>query len=195
MKIISIKNKTFKQFRNTKYYCDEDGNIYSDFSHKILKPLKRGQNNKQYLYIDINFGNGQKHYYIHKIVYETWIGEIPTGMNVLHKDDNALNNNFNNLYLGEQQQNIQDCINNNHRVGNTWVLTVFDKNINETITFCPAKKFIEYCGHPCKNGGVSRMFTRNWFKNRYEIIDYYQCKSLDIKEGVTTIPDECKEVE
>ena len=44
METISIKGKTFKQFKNTKYYCDEDGNIYSDFSHKILSPMKRGVN-------------------------------------------------------------------------------------------------------------------------------------------------------
>ena len=195
MKTISIKGIIFKQFKETKYYCDENGNIYSEFSRKILKPMLRGQKNKKYYYIDINFGDGQQHYPIHKIVYETWIGEIPNEMLVLHKDDNQLNNNFNNLYLGNQKDNIQDCQSNQHKVGNTWILTVYDKQIKETITFCPANKFIEYSGHPCRNGGVSRMFTRNWFKNRYEIIDYYLCKNLDIKKGVTTMEDECTPVE
>lgn len=179
---IFLQGKTFKRFRNTKYYCDEDGNIYSDFSHKILKPMIRGIKNKQYYYIDINFGKGQQHYYIHHIVYETWIGDIPEGQLVLHKDDNQFNNNINNLYLGAQQQNIQDCINNNHRVGNTWILTIWDKKLQETKTFCPASDFITYSGHPCQNGGIKRMFTRNWFKQRYEVIDYYLCKNLDEKE-------------
>ena len=193
--ILFIKDKTFKQFRDTKYYCDEDGNIYSDFSHKILKPLIRNKKtNKQYYYIDINFGEGQKHVPIHRIVYETWIGEIPNDKQVNHKDDNSLNNNINNLYLGNQLENIQDCIENKHRVGNTWVLTVFDSQKQETITFCPAQKFIEYSGHSCANGSVSRMFTRNWFKKRYKIISFYLCKNTNVKKGVTTIPDECKEV-
>lgn len=192
---IFIQNKTFKQFKDTKYYCDEDGNIYSDYSHKILKPMLRGQNGKQYKYIDINFGEGQKHYYIHKIVYETWIGEIPEGMQVLHKDDNQFNNNINNLYLGTQKQNIQDEIKNETRMGNVWILTVFDKEANKTISFCPANKFIEYCGHPCQNGNIKRLFTRNWFKNRYEVIDYYLCKDLETKKGVTTMGDECSPVE
>lgn len=194
MKTISIQNKIFKQVKDTKYYCDEDGNIYSDFSHKILKPLLRGKENKKYPYIDINFGEGQKHCYIHKIVYETWIGEIPKGMQVLHKDDNQFNNNFNNLYLDTQKTNIQDCKDNNHRVGNTWILTVYDKEKKETLTFCPAKKFIDYCGHPSASGSVKKFFDKNWFNKRYQIIDYYLCKSLDIKEGVTTNPDECKDV-
>lgn len=195
MNMIFIKDKTFKQFRDTKYYCDQDGNIYSDFSHKILKPMLRGRTNKKYYYIDINFGTGQAHYPIHRIVYETWLGEIPKDRFVLHKDDNQLNNNINNLYLGDQIQNIQDPINNNHRIGNTWILTIYDKKANQTITFCPANKFIEYCGHPCQNGNVKRMFDRNWFKERYVVIDYYLCKSLDIKQGVTTMADECKPVE
>lgn len=195
MKIISIKNKIFKQFRDTKYYCDEDGNIYSDYSQKILKPMLREAKKKPYYYIDINFGSGQIHYYIHKIVYETWIGEIPNNMLVLHKDNNQLNNNINNLYLGNQKENIKDCANNEHRVGNTWILTIYDKQKKETLTFCPASNFITYSGHSCSNGGVKRMFTRNWFKDRYKIIDYYLCKNLDIKNGVTTMGDECNSVE
>ena len=63
--ILFIKDKTFKQFRDTKYYCDEDGNIYSDFSHKILKPLIRNKKtNKQYYYIDINFGVVVRHLFL-----------------------------------------------------------------------------------------------------------------------------------
>lgn len=195
MNTISIKNKIFKQFKDTKYYCDEDGNIYSDYSHRLLNPMLRGRNGKKYLYIDINFGEGQKHYYVHRIVYETWIGNIPNNMQVLHKDDNQFNNNINNLYLNDQKQNIKDCTDNNHRVGNTWILTVYDKQKNKTLTFCPASNFIEYCGHPSANRSIKRFFTRNWFKTRYEIIDYYNCKSLDIKEGVTTMGDECNPVE
>lgn len=191
MSIIFIQNKTYKEYKNSGYFCNEDGDIYSNHSHKIIKPLLRGKDNKKYYYVDINFGKGQKHYYIHKIVYETWIGEIPDGMCVLHKDDDHLNNNINNLYLGTQKENIQDCLTNNHRVGNTWILTIFDKEKQETITFCPASKFIEYSGHSANNGSVNRMFSKNWFKVRYEIIDYYRCKSRNIIEDVTTKEDEC----
>lgn len=193
MKTIFLHNKTFKQFRETKYYCDENGNIYSGYSQKILTPMIRGKD-KFYYYIDVNFGNGQKHYPVHKIVYETWISPIEKGMNVLHKDDNSFNNNINNLYLGCQKTNIRDCINNGHRVGNIWVLTVYDKECKETLTFCPAYKFIKYCNHPNKSGNLTKYFNKNWFKQRYKIIDYYRCKNLEDKKGVTTMGDECNPV-
>lgn len=191
MNIISIKSKNYKEYKNTGYYCNDEGEIYSNHSHKIIKPLLRGKKDKPYYYIDINFGNGQKHCYIHKIVYETWLGDIPEGMNVLHKDDNQFNNNINNLYLGTQKENVNDCKNNNHRIGNTWILTIFDKEENQTLTFCPANEFISYCNHPSKNGSVNRMFNKKWFQKKYQTIDYYRCKKLDIKEGVTTKEDEC----
>lgn len=192
--IIFIKDKTYKQFRDTQYFIDDNGNVYSGYSQKILKHLYRNSGNKKYAYIDMYLAGKQKHMPIHRLVYETWIGLIPADKQVNHKDDNSLNNNINNLYLGNQKENIRDCFDNNNRVGNCWVLTVYDKEAKQTITFCPASDFIEYSGHTCKNGCVNRMFTRNWFKKRYNIIDYYLCKSLSEKKSVTTIPDECKEV-
>lgn len=192
MKILTLQGKIFKQYKNTKYYCNEDGVIYSDHSQKILNPMLRGEENKKYPYIDINFGAGQKHCYIHKIVFETWIGEIPEGLCVLHKDDNQFNNNFNNLYLGTIKDNTADRINNGHHIGHTWSLTIYDKEKDCTLTFCPAFNFIPYCGHSCNNKSVNKVFKRNWFKKRYEIIEYVPCKSL---KGVTTMADECKPVE
>lgn len=180
--VIYIKDKQFKQFRDTKYYCSQDGEIYSDWSQKILKQNHRCNKSKKYAYIDINFGKGQKHVPTHRIVYETWVRSLRKDEQINHLDDNSLNNNVNNLYVGSQKENIQDCLRNGHRVGNCWILTIFDKERQKTITFCPAQDFIKYSGHPCQNGGVSRMFTRNWFKKRYDIISYYLCGDTNEKK-------------
>lgn len=189
-KLIYINDKIFKRYKDTSYYCDEDGNIYSNISRRLLNPMTRNCCGKLYKYIDIK----GRHVNIHRIVYETWIGEITDNLFVLHKDDDSLNNNINNLYLGTQKDNIQDCINNNHRASGYWILTIFDKKENITKTFCPASDFIKYSGHPCGNKGVSRMFTRNWFKKRYEIISFYRCKNLSELRSVTTKGDECSPV-
>lgn len=194
-KIIFIKDKTFKQFRNTNYYCSNTGEVYSEKSQKLLKLLVRGCGWKSYYYVDINFGNGQKHVPVHRMVYETWVGEIPSGLFVCHKNDNSFDNRVDNLYVGDQKQHIADCVKNGHRVSGVWILTVYDIEKSTTLTFCPANKFIPYSGHTQQNGGVNRMMSRNWFKKRFKVISYYKCKNLSEKESVTTRSDECNSVD
>ena len=176
-----IKNeKIYKKYDNN-YYVSEYGDVYSLYSHKCLK---HNIDLDGYHRVDIH----SKHVKIHKLVYLTWIGEIKDGEQINHKDDNKDNNHYTNLYKGTQKQNIQDCIANNHRQGNLWYLTLYDKEKKKVLTFCPAYKFIEYSGHPCNNKSVKRMFNKKWFKKKYEIIDYK-------KKSVTTMGDECSPVE
>ena len=91
-------------------------------------------------------------------------------MQINHKDDNKDNNNINNLYAGTQKDNIQDCIKNNHRVGNIKEISVLDKNTNKITHYNSYKEFIDQTNHTCQNGSLKRMSSRNWFKERYEII-------------------------
>ena len=132
---------------------------------------------------------------VHRMVYETWKRLLKDGEQVNHKDDNQLNNNINNLYVGTQKENIHDCIRNGNRVGHVFYLTLFDKKENSIITFCPANKFIEYSGHTNKSGSLNKFFSKNWFKKRYEILDYKLIKNIEEFEGVTTMGDECSPVE
>lgn len=161
---IVIDNKILKKYDDN-YYVSEYGDVYSLYSNKFLK-----HNIDLYGYhrVDIH----SKHIKVHKLVYLTWIGELPKNKQINHKNDNKDDNHYTNLYAGSQKENIRDCINNNHRVGAMHYLTLYDKQENKILTFCPAYKFIEYSKHPCANQSVKRMFTRNWFKKRYEIIDY-----------------------
>lgn len=186
MREIIINKEIFKQY-DTNYYVSADGKVYSKYSKKILKPNLTSDG---YLRVDIH----QKHMTIHKLVYLTWIGELEKGVQINHKDDNKLNNHYTNLYAGTQKENIRDCIQNKHRVGNVFALTVLDKQINEILTFIPSSKFIEYSGHKCSNGSVSKMFNKNWFKKRYEILSFNKINNLQELQGSETMGDECSPV-
>lgn len=193
MDSIIFNGKEFRKYNNT-YYVSADGEIFSQYAKKIIKPALKGKE-KKYLYIDIYKNGKQRHTPIHRIVYESWVRPLTEGEQVNHKDDNQLNNSVDNLYVGSQKENISDCISNNHRIGNMFYLTVYDKQSRKVLTFAPANKFIAYCGHPNKSGSLNKFFTKNWFKKRYEILDFKRIKNIDELKGVTTMGDECNPVE
>lgn len=193
MDSIIFNCKEFKKYNNT-YYVSSDGQIFSQYAKKTIKPLLRGKNKKYYC-IDIFIDGKQRHTPIHKIVYEAWVRKLRDGEQVNHKDDNSLNNSIDNLYVGTQKENIEDCISNRHRVGNMFYLTLFDKQIGKVVTFAPANKFISYCGHSNKSGSLNKFFTKNWFKKRYEILEFKRIRNIDELKGVTTMGDECSPVE
>ena len=191
---IFFNKKEFKVYpRNTNYYVSSDGEVFSTFSKKVIKKELRGKANKLYYTVDIYLDGKQKHIPIHKMVYESWVRILEDGEQVNHLNDKQLDNNVENLYSGTQKQNVADCIRNKNRVGNVFYLTIYDKKINKIITFCPANKFIEYSEHSNKSGSLNKFFSKNWFKKRYEIIEFKRVNNIEEFEGVTTNPDECKE--
>lgn len=191
---IIIGKKEFRRI-NDNYYISSKGEVYSKFSKRILKCQIQNKNNKPYMRIDFYIDGKQRHMLIHRLVFETWVRPLKDGEQVNHIDDDSLNNDYRNLYVGTQKENIQDCFNNQHRVGNVFYLTIFDKEKNIIKTFCPANKFIEYCGHSNRSGSLNKYFNKNWFKKRYEIIEFKRINDLNEYKSVTTMGDECNPVE
>lgn len=50
--------------------------------------------------------------YVHHVIADTFLGERPPGLNVLHHDDDKANNRPENLYFGTQSDNGRDCVAN-----------------------------------------------------------------------------------
>lgn len=196
---IIIDGKLFKQIKiNKNYFVSREGKVYSIHSKKILKGSFRSRKNDLRPYVDITVNGKQKHINIQRLVVETWIRPLKIGEQINHRDNNPLNNSVENLYIGNQKENIKDCINSKRRIGNMFYLTVFDKEVNKVITFCPSNKFIKYSGHPNKSGNLNKFFSKNWFKKRYEIIEFKKVKNLEefhnLNESVETMGDECSPV-
>lgn len=186
--ILYINNMEFRQFRDSIYYVSEFGHIYSTYVNRIIYPLQRKTRGKIYYYIDIWNEELQKqqHIPLHHIVWIAWVGEIPYNYQINHIDDCTDDNWLENLYMGSQKENINDCKSNNHRCGNIYILKIYDKLINKELTFCPASNFIEYSGHSSSNGGIARMLNRKWFKERYTILEYRPILNVYEYKSVTT---------
>lgn len=76
-------------------------NIEKKLNGKLLSQLKDKQG-----YMSVCLGKNSKRYLVHRLVYETFIGEIPEGMQVNHKDENKSNNNVENLNLLTPSENV-----------------------------------------------------------------------------------------
>lgn len=168
-----FNNKEFKEIPfNKNYYVSKDGDIYSKYGNRLLRPMYRGRENKRYLSVDISIKGKQNHIPIHRLVYYTWVRPIDSNTQINHKDDNIENNSLDNLYEGTQIENVRDCVENNHRCGDIKELIIYDIEKKKILRFCPSSDFIDYCGHPSKSGSIKKFFNKNWFNKRYKVIKY-----------------------
>lgn len=195
MDVIIINDKEFKQIRvNKNYWISSDGELYSEHVNKIINASINSNLGKLYKRVDIRVDGKPHHMMIHRLVYDTWVSPITRNDQINHINDDSLDNRVENLYKGSQKSNIVDCVRNGHRVGHIKYLTVFDKKVKKTLTFCPSSDFIEYSKHSCQNGSIKRMFNKNWFKKRYIVIDFKNVNDKRHLKSVTTMADECKPV-
>lgn len=92
---------------NEKYnrYIDNDGVIYRKNKEGKLVQVKPSVNNCGYEFICYA---AHSIVYVHKLVYETFKGEIPEGLEIDHIDRNKLNNNPDNLRVVTRSENIKN---------------------------------------------------------------------------------------
>lgn len=103
------KVKEIKDYPN--YSITNKGSVISHrgLTDKILKPQIASQSKKGYQQVRLfneEYNKGRLQY-IHRLVYETFVGEIPEGFEIDHINGNPRNNNLYNLQLVTRKENIE----------------------------------------------------------------------------------------
>jgi len=115
-KRIIYNSKEFIQFRDTIYYIDSDGEVFSNHSKKILKYYIRNINNYKSCIISLYIDKKKYKFLLHRIIMECFYGK--SYLQVNHKDGNSLNNNLNNLeYVTPHENTIHYYKNKNINYG------------------------------------------------------------------------------
>jgi hypothetical protein len=88
---------------NNKYKITEEGEVISSMwkKAKVLKPQRASQSKKGYFQVRLfneKYPKG-KLQYVHRLVWETFKGEIPEGKEIDHIDGDTTNNSIDNLQL------------------------------------------------------------------------------------------------
>jgi hypothetical protein len=100
------------------YQVGIDGTIisYKFKNPRVLKPQMVTQSLKKYLAVGLyNEHNKRNKYgltpsmnYLHRLVWETYVGEIPSHLEIEHLDQNPHNNHLSNLKLVTRKENIEN---------------------------------------------------------------------------------------
>ena len=93
-KISNMEWKDIKGYEGI-YKCSDNGDVLNVKRNTLVKPyVNRGH---YCVGLCVNYNN--KRFILHRLVYETFVGEIPKGWVVCHKDCNNFNNKLSNLKL------------------------------------------------------------------------------------------------
>lgn len=102
------------------HYTDEEQKVYNTKTNRYItnKITPKG-----YYHVLLHNNGVNKDYYIHRLVYYSFNGEIPEGMQINHINEIKNDNNINNLNLMTPKENTNWGNGIKKRVENTnWVL-------------------------------------------------------------------------
>ena len=89
-----------------RYRVDAVGNVYSVVSGKFLSGFL---NHKGYRKVELwNEAGEKKHKFVHRILWETYNGNVPVGFQIDHIDRDKLNNNLSNLRVVTPKENVRN---------------------------------------------------------------------------------------
>lgn len=111
------------------YEVDRYGNVYSldrfdGWINRKGRKLKVDLNSASYSRVTLSKSGKTKRFLVHRLVYESYYGEIPKGLQVHHMDENKQNNSINNLKLVTQREN-------NHLSRNSLGYKLTQKDVDE----------------------------------------------------------------
>lgn len=86
---------------NGRYFIDRNGNIYSSYIKRTMKQ----RTVCGYKAVTLLHDNGKKFTGVHRLVYQTFVGQIPKKMEINHVDGNKSNNKLENLELVTSSEN------------------------------------------------------------------------------------------
>lgn len=104
-----LTQKAYKKFRENDHYSyivDTDGRVFRyNKIKKTMREMKCSQADHKYKILILD--GGKTYYYIHRLVYEMFIGPIPEGKVIDHIDNHQSNNCYKNLQAITQYENTK----------------------------------------------------------------------------------------
>ena len=168
----------YKRFRPTNiqnYWVSEFGDIINLNTNKYLIPFITNDGHKR---IELKIRKGvPKKFFIHRLVYEAFVGPLLEGYVIEHLDSNPLNNHYTNLKQSTQKENVKTAIDfGTFGKSHCKEIIIMDKiNNNGFLKFGSIKDCINFIGLYGDSKG--RLLRSSTFTNKYDIIDNIESQS------------------
>ena len=110
--IIKFNKNEWKFIPNyeNRYIINKDGIIKSLITNKVFEDNYNTKETNTYKMVGLIKYNGElQRFLVHRLVYQTFIGEIDENMVIDHIDRNKLNNKLENLRMITQCENVKNC--------------------------------------------------------------------------------------
>lgn len=158
--IKEISNSSWKTLPScNKYEISDKGQVRNAKNKRILKPSK-----EQYHRVKVN----EKKQCVHRLVAETFIGNIPEGYVVNHIDGDKHNNNVKNLEIITYKENVKHAAHElqDRKVGD---VKIFVKETGETLEF-PSVNWAERELFGRETSTFQKMLKKKQYENAKFII-------------------------
>lgn len=99
-----------RKHKNANYTIKLDSIKYIELDGLIYRMLKLATNQFGYKFVRLPDINGKHTLYVHRLVYRTFVGVIPSNMEINHIDHNKQNNSIENLELVTREENMRKAV-------------------------------------------------------------------------------------
>lgn len=88
------------------YLINKQGSVFRLYKHRSPRERKWNYNGGGYAYVNMSDAPRLKVEYVHRLIWKTFMGDIPEDREVHHKNDIKDDNRLENLELVTRQENV-----------------------------------------------------------------------------------------
>jgi len=159
-----------KRFRNTDYYVNDIGEVYSD-KNKRFKLLKPNILNSGYLQYSLFIEGKRINILAHRIIAECYLPDYNNNLQVNHINGDKKDNRIFNLEMNTSKENIS-----NYKKSIGEKPYIFKVTLNKkTILLDTLKEVADYCGYKSRGSVYNPLVSKDEHKTNkgYIISRYY----------------------
>jgi conserved domain protein len=104
------ENEKFYRRKSKNISIELDSDKYILYNNLVYRIIKLIDNHIGYLFVKLSNDKGSKNLYIHRLVYRTFVGAIPKGMQINHINHNKHDNRIENLEVLSASENQKKAI-------------------------------------------------------------------------------------